>query len=1042
MADKRVTVTIEAVDKASSTIKSIGSQLSSLGKFGDIKGLSNLGSTIDSIGKAFSGIKGKAGIAVAGITTVVGGFNKLYSASKQSFIDGLSKLGSVCKTIASKVVSVGKAFLSFSGEVANADLSFAGLAKTSMGYDQTLERIGIKAGATDGEMAKLGKTIQTLTTDTVYSMDEIAGAAEYMVQNGRTASQVVEELGSVAGLATTGNIDLAKSADIVASSMNMFSRQGLSAKQVANLFAKAANTSGANVENLAKSLENCGPQAAALNIPFEELMATLATMGDNAIKGGKAGTALKNLFQRMAAPTKEAASAIKEFGLESAQAKIVSGDLKGGLLEMKKALDLNKISSDEQQKAIKQLAGAYGAAGLTSVLNTATDELMTTFKAMEDGLVSTNDLENGMKKLMGTIQGQVMRFSANVQLAFYNLYTKANSSIAKTMDVFNNFLSMLNEGAGIRSALKYLETEFNKIPKILSNAINNGIKGINSFINGGSLNSILNIGSNIVKGITNGINKAYNSGALSSSISGMISKVCDWITTNAPRIQKAGQQIIDAIKQGIEDNKEKIKTALDAIIGVMNTWAQGSAEIKSLCGTFASQLIDGFIEQIGIKAKGKATEFKNALISSLTDTSTAPNTASDWLGKVLGLDAEKPPETLFQKVGNWLKDYFFGESFAAETDAAGKNTTKGISQGIENGKGDIQSASEGIGLIFGESVVKAVQLAQTQLQTAFTGIQNSARNAFMGLANITRNQFTNTCNIVRNQCTNMANIVRNQCTNMSNIFRNQFVSMSNVARNQMVNVSNIIRNQITNATNSVRSRCVNMANIFRNQFVSMANVARNQMVNVSNIIRNQAVSWSNVIRNQVQNARNAFTQQFISMAKVARTQMVNVSNIVRNQAMRWSNIIRNQAQSARNALTSSFMSMAAVARNQMANVLSVVQSYMSRIAATCNRTLTLKVNINKTETTTKKVVVKKSPKSLNMPQSSSLSASGYTRSASSIGLGTLVGALSSSSTGSNRAISIEVPLVLEGREIARASAIYTREELARLEKRNNRKRGE
>ena len=87
--------------------------------------------------------------------------------------------------------------------------------------------------------------------------------------------------------------------------------------------------------------------------------------------------------------------------------------------------------------------------------------------------------------------------------------------------------------------LKYLETEFNKVPKILSDAINNGIKGINSFINGGSLDSILNIGSNIVKGITNGINKAYNSGTLSSSISGMISKVCDWITTNAPRIQKA-----------------------------------------------------------------------------------------------------------------------------------------------------------------------------------------------------------------------------------------------------------------------------------------------------------------------------------------------------------------------------------------------------------------------------------------------------------------------------------------------------------------------
>ena len=1024
MADKRVTVTIEAVDKASSTIKSIGSQLSSLGKLGDIKGLSNLGSTIDSIEKAFSGIKGKAAIATAGITTVVGGFNKLYTASKQSFINGLSKLGNVCKTIVSKIIGVGKAFLSFSGNVANADLSFAGLAKTSMGYDQTLERIGIKAGATDGEMAKLGKTIQTLTTDTVYSMDEIAGAAEYMVQNGRNANQVIEELSSVAGLATTGNIDLSKSADIVASSMNMFSRQGLSAKQVANLFAKAANTSGANVENLAKSLENCGPQAAALNIPFEDLMATLATMGDNAIKGGKAGTALKNLFQRMAAPTKEAASAIKEYGLETAQAKIVSGDLKGGLLEMKKALDLNKISSDEQQKAIKQLAGAYGAAGLTSVLNTATDELMATFKAMEDGLVSTNDLEDGMKKLMGTIQGQVMRFSANVQLAFYNLYTKANSSIAKTMDVFNNFLSMLNEGAGIQSALKYLETEFNKIPKILSNAINKGIKSIDKFINGGSLNSILNIGSNIVKGITSGIDKAYNSGALSSSISGMISKVCDWITTNAPEIQKAGQQIIDAIKQGIEDNKEKIKDAMNSIIDVMNSWAQGSAELRALCGTFAKQLMDGFIEQTATEAAGSAGEFWNAF-SSMFKASDTPDMSKGGTGVI-------------KKITDWL----FGESYAAEVEAKGKETGQNLNKGIESGKSQIQQTGDAIGQIFGQNVVQSIQKAQSQLNAAFTAIQNSARNAFMGLANITRNQFTNACNIVRNQCTNMANIVRNQCTNMSNIFRNQFTSMSNIARNQMVNVSNIIRNQITNATNSVRSQCVNMANIFRNQFVSMANVARNQMVNVSNIIRNQAVSWSNVIRNQVQNARNTFTQQFISMAKVARTQMVNVSNIVRNQAMRWSNIIRNQAQSARNALTSSFMSMAAVARNQMANVLSVVRSYMSRIAATCNRTLTLKVNISKTETTTKKVVVENSPKSLNMPQSSSLSASGYTRSASSIGLGTLVGALNTASTGSNRAISIEVPLVLEGREIARASAIYTREELARLEKRNNRKRGE
>ena len=982
MADKRVTVTIEAIDKASSTIKSIGSQLSSLGKLGDIKGLSNLGNTINGIGKAFSSIKGKSGLAVTGITMAIGGFNKLYTASKQSFIDGISKIGNVCKTIVSGLAGAGRAFLSFAGNIANADLSFAGLAKTSMNYDQTIARIGVKAGATKGEMSKLGSTIKKLTTDTVFSMDEIAGAAEYMVQNGRTASQVIEELGSVAGLATVGNVDLAKSADIVASTMNMFSRQGLTAAQVANLFAKAANTSGANVENLAKSLENCGPQAAALNIPFEQLMAVLAKMGDNAIKGGKAGTALKNLFQRMAAPTKEAATAIEKYNLQTAQAKIVSGDLKGGLLEMKKALDLNKISSNEQQKAVKQLAGAYGSAGLTSVLNTATDELMVTFEAMEKGLITTGDLDKGMEKLMSTIQGQVMRFSANVQLAFYNLYTQANSSIAKVMDVFNNFLSMLNSGAGIQSALKYLENEFNKLPKILSNAIENGIKGVNSFINGGSLDSILSIGSNIVKGITSGIDKAYNNGTLVNSISGIISKVCDWITTNAPKIEKAGLQIIDALKQGIEKNKDKIKTALNAIINVMNSWAKGSAELKELCGTFAQQLIDGFIEQIGIKAQGKAGELMNAFMSMFQPTSTP--------------DMSKGGTGIIKKITDWL----FGESYAAEVETKGKETGQNLNKGLDSTKTQTQQTGNAIGKIFGQNVVQSIQQAQSQLNAAFTGIQNSARNAFMGLANITRNQFTNTCNIVRNQCVNMADIVRNQC--------------------------------------------VNMANIFRNQFVSMSNVARNQMVSVSNIIRNQAVSWGNVIRNQVQNARNAFTRQFISMASVARTQMVNVSNVIRNQAVSWSNVIRNQASNARNALTSSFMSMAAVARTQMAHVLSVVQSYMSQIAAACNKTLTLKVNINKTETTTKKVVVEGGGKTgmmnIAVPQTSSFTASGTKGASNSIGLGSLAQALSG--YGKDQTISISVPVVLEGREIAKASAIYTREELSRLEKRNNRKRGE
>ena len=79
MADKRVTVTIEAIDKASSTIKSIGSQLSSLGKLGDIKGLSNLGNTVNGIGKAFSSIK--AYLITSPIPLIYSSSGKVFKAS-------------------------------------------------------------------------------------------------------------------------------------------------------------------------------------------------------------------------------------------------------------------------------------------------------------------------------------------------------------------------------------------------------------------------------------------------------------------------------------------------------------------------------------------------------------------------------------------------------------------------------------------------------------------------------------------------------------------------------------------------------------------------------------------------------------------------------------------------------------------------------------------------------------------------------------------------------------------------------------------------
>ena len=953
MADKKVTVTIEAVDKASQVIAKVSKQLESLsniGKGGGFKNLTTLGGAV----KAFQKIDK--------ITRKGGGLT--------AYKNALSEVGAIAGTIFNGTLSLGSSFLELSGEVANADLSLQGIIKTGLNYDQTLERIKIKAGATGKEMTNLDKVMREQAAGTVYSMDEVAGAAELMAQNGRNVTEIMQQLPDVLTLAIAGNLDLARAGDIVAGTMNMFHKQGITSADVANMLGTAANRSGANVENLAKTLENCGPQAAAMNIPFHEVVGTISLLGDTMIKGGKAGTTLKNFFQRMNNPPKAAAAAIKEFGLETAQAEIQNGHLGKGLIEMQKRFNelekTGKKSTTEINAAMKDLAGSYGDAGLSALMKIDPAEIMARFEAIKNGVVDVDSL-------MNTAEGQMMKFAANVQLVGYNIQKSFETAFLGAMKVLNNFMSKLNRGEGLTSAFKYLEQESAKLPKIINDAMTGAINAINNFVNGGSLDSIFQIGTNIITGICNGI--INNAGKINEAVTGFIGKFADFITVNAPQIAQAAGVILDAIKDGIANNSGKISEAARAIMDLLNTSLNGQQSIiLEAAKALAVPLGEGFLQgaaQSFMNIGGQITQF---IVCGLADIGTA------------------------------LYDFGFnlvGEMWKGFTDWNSQNAPRTVIDSIKNAW---NSAWGGTQTNTGEAGTKTGQTYTSKTGEAITntsGVVNQSATAMADGAATAIESRLNSMDVqgLKQLETEFKNLQTTTGTVASGIATN-FTNIANSARTNFLSLANIIRSQMLNATNIVRSQCVNMANIFRNQFVSMANVARNQMVNISNIIRNQAVSWANIIRSQASNARNA--------------------------------------------LTSSFMSMAAVARTQMARVLSVVQSYMSQISAACNKTLNLKVNISKTETTTKKVVVEGGEKTgmmnIAVPQTSSFTASGTKGASNSIGLGSLAQALSG--YGKDQTISISVPVVLEGREIAKASAIYTREELSRLEKRNNRKRGE
>lgn len=418
---------------------------------------------------------------------------------------------------------------------------------------------------------------------------------------------------------------------------------------------------------------------------------------------------------------------------------------------------------------------------------------------------------------------------------------KGNTKDGQALYTFDNFKKALDNMLGyIRNA-------------DISGAIQQAFSGINTFITKGGLSRVLAIGKEIIHQICQGIIKSK--GDIREGISSAIKQISQFIKDVAPEVEEAGKVILDALRDGIKNNSDNIHGALEAVASVMNTWIEGSEEIKSLTGNFADIFIDSLIEKFKSRTVGRATELWNAATSWLTHSTP---------------DFSKGGTGLLKKISEW----FTGESYADEKTGNEKplNTSKDSNSNKINTKLSSMDTNE----------IKALQTQLTALQStvqsvsssisqAFTSMQNNLRTSLVGCANIARNQFVSISNVARNQSLNVSNIVRNQFLSISNIIRNQITNARNVVTSQMISMKKVISTQISEARNKLTS-----------QMISIRNVSRTQITLARNAVTYQMISMKRVITTQSREARNNFTRQMISMKNVARTQSREIGQQLAN----------------------------------------------------------------------------------------------------------------------------------------------------------------
>ena len=297
--------------------------------------------------------------------------------------EGLKKGGSATKALGDGITELGSSMTLG----LTVPIVAAGGAATSMaaGFDDAMSQVQGALGGASTDMDGLRNLALQLGADTVFSATESAQAMVELAKGGLTEAQIKGgALAASMDLAAAGQLNLADAAATTVQMMGSFGLGAGDATRIANALAGAANASSADVSDLTQAMSQCSAQASLAGWSLEDTAAALALFADHGVKGSDAGTSLKTMLQRLAAPTDQAAEAIAAYGLNirdsngkmkdiSGIADELTGKL-GGLSDAERDAALQTIFGSDASRAaaILMQSGSEGLAKYIAATNDAT----------------------------------------------------------------------------------------------------------------------------------------------------------------------------------------------------------------------------------------------------------------------------------------------------------------------------------------------------------------------------------------------------------------------------------------------------------------------------------------------------------------------------------------------------------------------------------------------------------------------------------------------------------------------------------------------
>jgi TP901 family phage tail tape measure protein len=320
--------------------------------------------------------------------------------------------------------------------------------QVAMDFEKSMSAVAAKTQAGQADMAKLTELAKDLGRSTQFSAKEVADGMDFLAMAGFKVNDVLTAMPGLLDLAAAGNLDLASAADIVSNILGGMNMEAAETGRVSDVLAKAATSSNVSVGMLGETFKFVAPVAAQAGAGLEDVAAAAGLLGDAGIQGSEAGTGLRSVLLRLAAPPTEAAKALERLGVST---KDASGNMRpfGEILadvdHSMKDLNLGSAEQIEIQNALfGKTAIASGAilqqAAANGELSAKTKELMESQGAAAEMAEIMNDnLAGAFKRLQSAIEGFQIQLVSGTNPALQGFVDFAANAINVLTDMMERF---------------------------------------------------------------------------------------------------------------------------------------------------------------------------------------------------------------------------------------------------------------------------------------------------------------------------------------------------------------------------------------------------------------------------------------------------------------------------------------------------------------------------------------------------------------------------------------------------------------------------